>query len=98
MVVTLHPLKVATQSLNKAEKKRSAMELAGLHQRVFAMPPELQQKIFSYLSPDLQTLSLTGHILVTEDRAVFLPRGMVVNVFAMGAGGDGMAVRFSRVK
>ena len=71
------------------------MDLAELHERVFAMPPELQQKIFGYLSQDLQALCLTGHILVTGDKTVSLPRGMLVNVFAMGAGGAGMAVRFN---
>ena len=57
--------------------------------RVSSLPPELREKILSNLPADLQTLCVTGHILVTESRTVFLPSGMIVNAFAVGAGGGG---------
>ena len=37
------------------------------------LAPELREKIFSFLPPDLQTLCLTGHILVSGDRTVSPP-------------------------
>ena len=56
------------------------------------LPPELQHMIFSYLSPDLKTLLLTGHILITHDRTVSLPSSMTVRVFLVGGGGSGYRV------
>ena len=56
-------------------------------ERVSALPAELKKMIFSYLSPDLQTLCQTGHILITDDRAVSLPCGMRVRTFLVGGGG-----------
>ena len=60
-----------------------------LAQRVLELPPELQLKIFSILPADLQTLCKDGHIIITEDRVVHLPRGYNVRVFAVNAGGHG---------
>ena len=53
------------------------------------LPPEMKSKIFPYLSPDLQTLLLTGHILVPSSRTVSLPSDMKVRVFLVGGGGHG---------
>ena len=63
--------------------KRAAVKL----EQVSSLPSELQEKIFSYLPPDLQTLCLTGHILVAETRLVSLPSRLRVRVFAVGGGG-----------
>ena len=56
---------------------------------VSELPAELQERIFSCLPPDLQTLCVKGHILVMESRAVSLPPGTLVRLFAVGAGGTG---------
>ena len=58
------------------------------------LPPELQRKIFTHLSPDLQTLLLTGHIVVTSTRTVSLPSSMTVGVFLVGGGANGLLVRY----
>ena len=62
---------------------------------VSALPAELQQRIFSLLPPDLQTLCLQGHILVTDSRVVSLPSGTAVRVFIVGQGGHGVSFRFT---
>ena len=56
------------------------------------LPTELQGRIFSCLPPDLQSLCVAGHILVTHSRTVSLPPGMMIKVFALGGGG--LTVRF----
>ena len=62
-------------------------------ERVSALPPELKKMIFSFLSPDLQCLCVTGHILVTESRMVSLPGSLTVQMFLVG-GGSGVFVSY----
>ena len=59
---------------------------------VRALPPELRDKIFSYLPPDLQTLLLRGRIVVTYSRTVSLLSSMEIRVFLVGGGGRGYKV------
>ena len=54
-------------------------------ERVSALPAELREIIFSYLPPNVQTLCVKGHILITQDRTVTLP--CPVRVFLVGGGG-----------
>ena len=63
-------------------------------ERVARLPPEIQQKIFSFLSVDLQTLCVRGHIVITESRVVFLPSGTPIRVFAVGEGGCAVRLTF----
>ena len=55
------------------------------------LPLEIQEKIFFFLPPNLRTLCMQGHILVTQDATVSLPSGLSVRVFGVG-GGSGAVI------
>ena len=56
-------------------------------ERFSALPPELLERIFSFLPPDLQSLYVAGHILLTRSRTVSLPASLTVRIFLVGGGG-----------
>ena len=58
-----------------------------IERQMATLPPELQEKVFDDIYPDLRTLRQQGHILLTQDRTVSPPPGIKVRVFAVGAGG-----------
>ena len=47
---------------------------------------------------DLEVLRQQGHILVTQDRKIFLPTGTKVQVFAVGAGGAKVRIIMAKPK
>ena len=58
---------------------------------------EQQQKTEEDYS-DLEVLRQQGHILVTQDRRIFLPPGTKVQVFAVGAGGAKVRIIMAKPK